>query len=86
LRGIFSIVGPQIASSGSLFRNLSKVERYLWLGEKWSALLTAASQEGVPEMCLGVVSFQLVKSFTMGRTEANVNPPTAVPEIAGADT
>ena len=37
-------------------------------------------------MCVGVVSFQLVTSFAMGRTKANMKPPAAVPHITGADT
>jgi hypothetical protein len=29
---------------------------------------------------------RLVKSFAVGRTKANVNPPAPVPQITGADT
>ena len=32
-----------------------------------------------------VVLLQLVKSLAMDRAKANVNPPTAVPQITGAD-
>jgi hypothetical protein len=46
----------------------------------------AANQEGAPAMCVGVVSLQLVMSFTMGRTKVDVNPPEAVPQITGANT
>jgi hypothetical protein len=53
---------------------------------KQSALRIGASQENAPAMCIGIVSLQLVTGFTMGRTKANVNPPAAVPQIAGADT
>jgi hypothetical protein len=53
---------------------------------KRSAPRTVASEEGAPTMCIGVVSLQLVTSFTMGRTKVNVNPPEAVPQIAGANT
>jgi hypothetical protein len=39
-----------------------------------------------PAMCVGVVSLQLVKSFAMYRTKANVKPPATIPQIMGADT
>jgi hypothetical protein len=54
--------------------------------KKRSALGIGASQEGAPAMCVGVVSLQLVESFTMGRAKADVKPPAAVPHITGADT
>jgi hypothetical protein len=53
---------------------------------KQSALRIGPSQEDAPATCVGVVSLHLVTSFTMRRTKANVKPPAAVPQIAGADT
>ena len=37
-------------------------------------------------MCVRVVSVQLVARFATGRAKANVNPPAAGPDIAGANT
>jgi hypothetical protein len=51
-----------------------------------SAPRIEASENGAPATCVGVVLLQLVKSFAMGRTKANVNPPPPVPQITGADT
>jgi len=35
---------------------------------------------------LAFASLQLMTSFAVGRTVANVNPPAAAPQITGADT
>ena len=43
-----------------------------------------ASEDGAPATCVGVLQF--VKSFAMGRTEENVDPPEPIPQITGADT
>jgi hypothetical protein len=47
---------------------------------------TAANQVGAPGMRVRIVPFELEKSLTMCRTEADVNPPATVPKITGADT
>jgi hypothetical protein len=51
-----------------------------------SALRIAASDEAVPAIFGGVVSLSLINSFATNRTKPNMNPPTAIPYIAEADT
>ena len=50
-------------------------------------ILRTGSSESVAAMfCVGVVSLQLVKSFAIRRTKANMNPPVTTPQITGTDT
>ena len=46
----------------------------------------AASEESLPTLFGGIVSFLLINQFTMSRTEASVHPPMAIPKITGPDT
>src|SRR5262245_50155143 len=58
--------------------------RLLLLLSKHSAPQLAASQEAVPALFGGVVSFDLINAFATNRTKANMNPTTAVPYITEA--
>jgi hypothetical protein len=53
---------------------------------KHSALQIATSQEGMPALFGGVVSLDLINAFATNRTKANMNPPTAVPQITETHT
>jgi hypothetical protein len=47
---------------------------------------TAASKKGVPTLFGLVVLLDLVNAFATSRTEANMNPPAAIPYITKAGT
>jgi hypothetical protein len=49
-------------------------------------LRTATREEGLYQRYLAFASLQLMTSFAVGRTVANVNPPAPAPQITGTDT
>jgi hypothetical protein len=75
---IYAIIAAPMMSAEAAVVPLQRLER-----AEQSTLWLTASEDGASAACVGV---RLAKSFAVGRTKANVNPPAPVPQITGADT